>query len=334
MDKKVSLQDVARVADVSPATVSRVINGTVKVKPQKKQRVLDVIARLGYSPSRVARRLRSKHATSQLVGLIVPDLQNPFFSGIARAVEDIAYEHSYAVMVCNSDENEEKEKFYLDILASEQVSGLIIAPTPYNHKHIRKLIDEEFPVVVVDRKIDNLNADIVVCNSKQGAFNAVQKLIDKGHSQIAIINSLQNLYTTKERLAGYEEAHYKNKIPLNNNFIRWGDSKQESGIRETRELLAMDTPPTAIFSANNLMTLGIYEEIYRQNKKIPDDVAVIGFDDMPWSSAMFPALTAVSQPYYEIGEKAIELILERAEKPGKKTRNYILNTKLIERNSC
>jgi len=334
MDKKVSLQDVARVADVSPATVSRVINGTVKVKTQKKQRVLDVINRLGYTPSRVARRLRSKHTTSQLVGIIVPDLHNPFFSGIARAVEDIAYEHSYAVMVCNSDEDEEKEKFYLDILASEQVSGLIIAPTPYNHKRIRKLIEDELPVVVIDRKIENIDADIVISNSKQGSFNAVQKLINKGHTKIAIINSLQKLYTTRERLAGYKEAHHKNKIPLNKNFIRWGDSKQASGARETKKLLSLDNPPTAIFSANNLMTLGIYEEVYRQGKKIPKDVAVIGFDDMPWSSAMYPALTAVSQPYYEIGEKAIELILERAEEPGKKTRSYILNTKLIERNSC
>jgi len=334
MDKKVSLQDVARVADVSPATVSRVINGTVKVKPQKKQRVLDVIARLGYSPSRVARRLRSKHATSQLVGLIVPDLQNPFFSGIARAVEDIAYEHSYAVMVCNSDENEGKEKFYLDILASEQVSGLIIAPTRYNHEHIQQLVEDNFPVVIIDRKIENIDADIVVSSSKQGALIAVEQLIQKGHKRIGIINSLQSLYTTQERLAGYQEAHYKNKLPVSDELLRWGNSKQESGAAETRALLSLDNPPTAIFSTNNLMTLGVYEAINRSGKKIPGDIAVIGFDDMPWSSALNPSLTAVSQPFYEMGEKAFQLILDRTKSPSKETKEYKLDTELIIRNSC
>lgn len=333
-NNKPTVEDVANLADVSTATVSRVFNKTAKVNEKTSDRVLKAARKLNYQPSRVAQRLRGKRKHSMVIGLIVSDLENPFFSEIARGVEEVAFKNQNAVMVCNSNEDEEKEKFYLETLVAEQVSGFIIVPTPYNTDLIERIVEDNFPVVCVDRKFNINNVDSVTVNNKKGAYMAVEQLIKLGHRRIAVINGLKELYTTKERFAGYKEALEDYDLPLIDELILYGDSRERSGVECTRKFLELKNRPTAIFSTNNLMTLGCLEELNSQGINIPEDIALIGFDDMPWSKALNPPLTAIRQPGHELGVSAAELLLKSLSNPLRNTVDVVLNPELVIRESC
>ncbi|MGD8427180.1 MAG: LacI family DNA-binding transcriptional regulator [Balneolaceae bacterium] len=330
----ITVEDVAKLANVSTATVSRVFNRSAKVNKETSDRVLKAAKKLNYRPSRVAQRLRGKRKNSMIIGLIVTDLENPFFSEIARGVEDVAYKNKNAVMVCNSNEDREKEKFYLEILVAEQVSGFIVVPTPYNTALIEKIVKDDFPVVCVDRQFNIGNVDSVTVNNQKGAYAAVERLIKLGHRRIAVINGLKELSTTKERFEGYKKAFEHYGIPIHEDLVLYSDSKEQGGVESTRRLLNLDKPPTAIFSTNNLMTLGCLEELNTCGVKIPDEIALVGFDDMPWSRALNPPLTAVRQPGYELGVSATELLLKRLANPYRNTSDIVLNPELVVRESC
>ncbi|HKJ46661.1 MAG TPA: LacI family DNA-binding transcriptional regulator [Balneolales bacterium] len=333
-DKKYSMQDVAKEANVSIATVSRVLNNQTTVNEETAKRVLQVARRLDYRPNRVARRMRVKNTDSLVIGLIIADMENPFFSEIARGVEDVAYQNKNAVMVCNSDEQPEKERFYLETLISERVAGLIIAPTTGNYEILHKLSDENFPMICVDRHPENLNLDTVTINNELGAYQAVKRLINLGHRRIGIINGLQGLSTTNERFNGYKKALKETGIPLDEDLIVFENSRQSGGREGIKKLIKLKTLPTAVFVTNNLMTLGFLEETYTQNLNIPGDIALVGFDDMPWSAALNPPLTAVKQPGYELGVTAAELLLKRLKEPNRNSVDTFLNPELIIRKSC
>lgn len=329
-----TVQDVAREADVSTATVSRVFSGSAKVNEATTDRVLEAAKKLNYRPSRVARRLRVKNADSMVLGLIVTDLQNPFFSEIARGVEDVAYQSKNGVMVCNSDEDPEKESFYLDTLLDEQVAGLIMAPTSGNKEYLSRIVKQNIPVVLVDRLIDGLNVDTVTVDNIGGSYQAVKRLLELGHRRIGIICGIKGVYTTQQRFGGYRKALEEYGIEIEDELVVYKDSKEEGGITGTRELLSLNEPPTAIFSTNNLMTLGCFEEMYQQDIKVPDEIAIIGFDDMSWASALNPPLTAVRQPSYQLGSTATELLLKRLKHPSRTVSNVRLHSELIIRESC
>lgn len=329
-----TVEDVAKEANVSTATVSRVFNKTAKVSNETVQKVKIAAQKLGYSPSRVARRLRVNKNQSLVIGLIIPDLQNPFFSEIARGVEDIAYSNNNAVMICNSDENPQKERFYIETLMAEQVSGFIVAQTTENKEYIQGLTDQEIPIVGVDRELDGQQLDTVVIDNDLGAYLALQRLIKLGHRRIGIINSLPHLSTTIQRFQGYKKALKEAGIELDTSLITYGDSYESGGIKQTRKLLDLQSRPTALFVTNNLMTLGCLEEMYRQNLKIPDDMALIGFDDMPWATALNPPLTAIRQPGYDFGTMAAELLEKRLKNPSRPRSKVVLNPELIIRKSC
>lgn len=333
-NKSITVDDVAEEANVSKATVSRVFNKTAKVSKRTEERVLEAAKKLNYHPSRVARRLKINPSQSLVIGLIITDLQNPFFSEIARGVEDIAYGNESALMVCNSDENPKKERFYIETLLSEQVSGLIIAQTPDNKSHIQELVDKGFPIVAIDRQLSGQQVDTVVINNELGAYMAVKRLIDLGHTRIGIINSLPDLSTTKERFAGYQKALSEAGIPLNKEFVRYGDSYESGGIEQTNRLVELEHPPTALFVTNNLMTLGCLEAMYNKGLRVPGDIALVGFDDMPWAVALNPPLTAVRQPGYELGTTATELLVKRLKDPSRSSSKIVLNPELIIRKSC
>lgn len=330
----ITVEDVAKRADVSTATVSRVFNRSAKVNEKTTERVLEAARELSYRPSRVAQRLRGKRKHSMVIGLIVTDLENPFFSEIARGVEDVAYQNKNAVMVCNSNESKEKEKFYLETLVAEQVSGFIVVPTPYNTALIEKIVKADFPVVCVDRQFNIQNVDSVTVNNVKGAYQAVERLIKLGHRRIAVINGLKELSTTKERFSGYRQAFEDYDLPIVDELVLYANSREGGGIQSTRKLLDLKEPPTAIFSTNNLMTLGCLEELNARDVKIPDEIALIGFDDMPWSKALNPPLTAVRQPGYELGVSATELLLKRLSDPYLNTSDIVLNPELVIRQSC
>lgn len=333
--KNPSIEDIAREANVSIATVSRVFNKSDKVREKTAKRVLKAAEKMNYHPNKVARRMRVKNTDSLIIGLIITDVGNPFFSDLVRGVEDIAYKNKHAVLISNTDEDPEKEEFYINSMLSEKVSGVIIAPTAGNTAYLKKLVSQGYPIVSVDRKQPNLNIDTVTINNQLGAYDAVRHLIRLGHERIGIINGIKSLSTTEERFQGYKEALREEGLPLDKDLIIYEDYKEQGGYRGMKALLNIDRPPTAIFSTNNLMTLGCIEAIYEKNLKIPDDVAVVGFDDMPWSGALNPSLTAVKQPGYELGTTAAELLIKRLnDSTERNTMNIVLNPELIIRKSC
>jgi len=330
----VSLTDVAKLADVSIATVSRAISHPGKVAPATLALVQKAMTELGYKPNRVARRLRQKGGRRHLLGLIIPDIQNPFFSEIARGVEDVAYANEFAVMLCNSDEDLKKEAFYLDVMQAESVDGIILPPINDRDSAVARLAEAGMPIVSVDRSMVNATIDKVEVDNRQGAFEAVDHLIRLGHRRIGMITGRQNVSTSRDRRLGYEEALAAHNLPLRANYIRVGDYKQASGHALATELLALPNRPTALFVSNNLMTVGAMEAIHKWGLRIPEDVAVIGFDDLPWAEALDPPLTVVRQPAYEVGRAAAELLLKRLSAPDAPAAWLRLRPKLILRSSC
>ncbi|HYC72823.1 MAG TPA: LacI family DNA-binding transcriptional regulator [Opitutaceae bacterium] len=329
-----SLTDVARRAKVSIATVSRVINNSEKVVPETRAIVQRVMEELGYQPNRVARRLRQKGGRRHLLGLILPDIQNPFFAEVARGVEDVAYANQFAVLLCNSDENLKKEAFYLDVMRAESVDGVILPPIAERDSAVLKLAQSGMPVVSVDRALNSTTIDTVEVDNFQGAFEAVEHLIKIGHKRIGLIAGRANLSTSRDRRRGYEEALAAVRLPLRPELVRVGDNKQASGGTLTEELLNEPSPPTALFVSNNLMAVGALEAIHRRKLKVPDDVALIGFDDLPWAEALDPPLTVVRQPAYEVGRAAAEMLLKRLGNPDLPAAWLRLRPRLILRKSC
>jgi len=329
-----SLQDVAKKAGVSTATVSRVLNNAASITPETRKRVEKAIQQLKYQPNRVARRLRSRGGQKKLIGLLVPDIQNPFYVDVIRGVEDVVYANNFAVFVCNFAQDKSKEKLYLDMLRSESIDGLVVAPFNEDDSEVKNLLLRGLPVVCVDRGLSNVDVDLIVVDNYKGAYEAVERLIKNGHKRIAYIGGLYSIPTSRQRKEGYVNALRDYGIDDDEDLIKFGDSKHESGKRLAAELLDLPHPPTALFTGNNLITLGALETIHSKELRIPEDIAIVGFDDMYWSISLNPPLTAISQPGYEIGRRAASMLFERIEEPDREAVKVVLKTKLIIRNSC
>ncbi len=329
-----SMNDIAKRAGVSIATVSRVLNNKVNVNEATRARILKAIKELKYQPSRVAKRLRSKSVSSNLIGVLVPDIQNPFYVDVLRGIEDVAYINNYAIIMCNYSQDEKKEKLYLEIMQSEAIDGLIAAPASEDDLRLKKMVNEGLPVVCVDRGLSGVDVDIVVVDNQAGAFKAVDFLIQSGYKRIAYISGLPTIPSSRLREKGYKDALAENNIPFDPDLVKYGDSKYESGVILCEELLNLTNPPNAIFTGNNLITLGALETIHRRGLMIPKDIAIVGFDDMIWSNSLNPPLTAIRQPAYDIGKRACELLIQRISEPQRTCIQMILKTEFMERKSC
>lgn len=308
-----TIEDVARTANVSIATVSRVLSGKDNVRPETRDRVLAVAARLDYRPNRVARSLRAK--TSKIIGLIISDIQNPFFTAIVRAVEDIAQAHEYFVLLCNTDEDPDKEALYIELMMAERVAGVIVSPTASSSEAYQMLIDSGTAVVAIDRKLSDLAVDMVSVENRRATKKAVLHLITMGHTRIAAVVGTSDISTGLERRLGYEDALRAYELPVDPTLIRSGVPQIPTGYRLTNELLALPEPPTAIFTGNNLLTIGVLRAIHEHGLTVPHDIAVAAFDEMEWMFVMNPPLTVVAQPAYEMGKHAATLLLQRIEDP-------------------
>jgi DNA-binding LacI/PurR family transcriptional regulator len=331
---KASLKQVATAAGVSPATVSRVLNDAPYVSDDTRLRVERAIQSLEYQPSRVARRLRAKDGPGQMIGLLVPDIQNPFYVEVVRGVEDRAYAAGCGVLLCNFGQSEDKQHFFLNVMRDELVDGLILAPARPDDKRVLEMARSGLPLVCVDRGLSGADVDMVVVDNVEGARIAVEHLIALGHRRIAHVAGLPHIPTTTDRLHGYQQALAGAGISFDSSLVRFGNSKHESGRDLTAELLDLPDPPTAIFTGNNLITLGALETIHGRALRIPEDVAVVGFDDMYWATSLNPPLTAVSQPGYEIGRRAAELLFQRVAEPSRPNAKIVLQTTLMVRRSC
>jgi len=329
-----SLKDVAKAAGVSTATVSRVLNNPEVVQDGTRERVHRAIKKLHFTSNRVARRLRVKEGSSKIIGLVLPDISNPFYVEVLRGVEDYAFENEYAVISCNFDQNERRKDLYLDILQSESIDGMVVAPVHEHDKKVTELVQSGMPIACIDRGLSDIEADIVMVDNRKGAYEAISHLIRLGHKRIGFITGLPEIPTTVERLKGYRDALSEHNIPFNSRLVKYGDSKHESALRLTQDMLAGRPRPTALFTGNNLITLGALEMIHRMGLKIPTDIAVVGFDDMYWSISLNPPLTAVRQPGYDIGRRGAELLLQRVKQPGRSTVKVVFDTVLKVRRSC
>lgn len=328
-----NLKAVAHHSKVSIATVSRVINNDPKVSRETVLKVQASIKALDYKPNRVAQRLRSSNNKTKLLGLIIPDIQNPFFVDVVRGVEDYAYQNNFAVMIGNFGQDEKKEKLYLDIFQSENIDGLIVAPIHGKDKGIVNLVKNDIPVVCIDRGLTEIDVDVVKVDNEFGAFNAIDHLLGQGHRRIAFISGNFKIPTYIERLAGYKKALIKYGVPFDESLIFARDTDYKSGFEIANKILELENRPTAIFSGNNLLTLGALEAIHAKEIEIPKSISIIGFDDMPWSISLNPPLTAVRQPGFDMGKKAAEMLYERIMNPAKKKENVILKTELMLRKS-
>jgi LacI family transcriptional regulator/LacI family repressor for deo operon, udp, cdd, tsx, nupC, and nupG len=235
--------------------------------------------------------------------------------------------------MCNYGQDQKKEIMYLDILRSEAIDGLIAAPVNENDQQLKGIIKNGLPVVCVDRGLAGIDVDIVWVNNEEGAFVAVNHLVNSGYKRIAYISGLPSIPSSRMREKGYRRALETNHLFIPE-LVKYGDSSYESGVSLCAELLGMSNGPDAIFTGNNLITLGALETIHKLKKKIPKDIAIVGFDDMFWSSSLNPPLTAVRQPAYEIGKRAGELLIQRISDPQRPCIQMTLNVELMIRSSC
>ena len=325
------IKDVAHRAGVSSATVSRVLANKPHVSEKMRRRVLEAVQDLEYQPSRVARSLRTQRTA--IIGLIISDIQNPFFTSLVRAVEDVAYEHQYGVFLCNSDEDIEKERLYIDLLHAERVAGVVISPTCETGNPSRKLVEANTPVVTVDRRMLDLEVDTVIIDNVGAAFDIVSHLISDGYRRIAAVVGPPTTTTGRERLEGYTQALKAHGLPVLSQLVRSGLAKENLGYQSTGELLDQPEPPTALFTGNNLLTVGALRAIHERGLCIPDDVALVAFDEMNWMSLVRPELTVVAQPTYELCLTAAELLLKRIEDSTRPIEQIVLKPTIFIRQS-
>jgi LacI family transcriptional regulator/LacI family repressor for deo operon, udp, cdd, tsx, nupC, and nupG len=327
------LTDIARAARVSTATVSRVVNAPQVVAVATRGRVQRAMARLGYQPNRVARRLRQRGGRRQLLGLIIPEIENPHFAEIVRGVEDAAYARRFAVMLCNSDNDPAKQQFYLDILRAESVDGVIVPPIHDRDPALLAAAGHGLPLVVIDRRLNHPRVDSVLVDNRLGVRLAVEHLWRRGYASIAHLAGPPENFTSRERQAAWAEALATRGISAPAAYLRPGDNQRESGVAGAEALLSLPRPPRAIFVNNNLMAIGALEVFHRRGLAVPRDVALVAFDDPPWALALRPALTTVRQPTREIGRAAVDLLLSRLDQPDLPARRLLLPPELMVRDS-
>ncbi|MDR3505855.1 MAG: LacI family DNA-binding transcriptional regulator [Acidocella sp.] len=321
----VSIKDVARAAGVSPATVSRALSGG-KVSAELRAQVEEAVRRTGYRPNLSARRLRSQE--SQTIGLIVADICNPFFTAVARAVEDEAYKAGLRVILCNTDENPQKESMYLQLMEEERVTGVIFAPTRATAGKLGKL-RLNYPIVLIDRADIASGQDAVVLDNSAAATMLVEHLHAQGYRRIAGL--FGNASTTGiERHAGFTAAMQRLGLSPESRFVA---PSIEAAEAETASWLSHGHAPEAVIASNGLLLMGVVKAIRAAGKHIPEDLAVAGFDNESWTELAGPGLTVIEQPVAEIGRTAMHLLLERLEAPNSPVRKVVLGGRCVVRGS-
>ncbi len=327
-----TIKDVSRLAEVSTATVSRVLAGFDEVSDDTRGRVLEAVRSLNYQPNRNARNLRK--STTSKIGVVISDIQNPFFGSVVRGIEKMTLVDDFTIILGNSDEDPQQEQKLISMLLEEAVAGLIIAPTNIDADRYQPLFSSSTPVVVIDRRLPKADLDMVLVNGYAGAQKAVDYLAGLGHERIGFVGGLKHLSVMSERERGYVDALKKNQLPSLDAYLRNGNNRQDGGYQAMLELLSLEQPPSAVLIANNLMTLGGLQAIHESGLEIPEHISLVGFDDMDWAPSLRPPLTVVAQPAYEMGVSAASLLLDRIRTPGQPHQVVVLDTQLVIRASC
>jgi LacI family transcriptional regulator len=307
-----TIVEVAKRAHVSIATVSNVIRGTKRVSSELRERVQDAIRELDYYPNAIARSLKVKQ--TRMLGMVLPDITNPFFPGIIRGAEDAAAERDYFLVTANTDEQIGRERRIVSALRSYRVDGILLDAAPGNDtNHIRRILASGVAVVCLDRQVSGVAADAVLLDNVRGGRECVRHLIQAGHRKIAIITGPLKTQNARERLQGYEEALREADIPLDKMFILEGDYRYESGYQLGMQLIECRNKATAVFVCNGVMTQGVLNAFEESRIQCPRDMALATFDDLTLVHSYHTHLTAVVQPSYEMGARAATMLMDRIE---------------------
>lgn len=306
---RITIKDVARAAQVSTTTVSHVINGTRYVDPLTKERVDIALKQLEYHPNSLARSLRS--GVSKVIGLIVPDISNQFFSEIARKIEDFGFQKGYSVVLCNSDDDPAKQVSYIHTLQAKQVDGIIFISSGSEPDDLARLVENHVPLVVADREVPLELADVVLLNNEKAGYDATSHLIELGHTSIACVTGPNHLTPSMQRMEGYKRCLKEHSILFRPELVEKGDFHFESGRDAVQRLLHSPRPPSAVFALNDMMAIGAIAAANDLGIRVPQDLSIIGFDNIALGTVVTPALTTMAQPIPEMAFQAISLLLDR-----------------------
>lgn len=320
-----TMRDVSLEAGVSSATVSRVLTGSAEVDPATRERVMAAIAKLDYRPNLVARGLRRQ--ASQVIALVITDVENPFYTAVCRGVEDVAREHGYSVILCNADRDLAKEREYLRVVADQNASGVIMSPASAQRTDITPLVQRRIPVIAVDMPLAEASGSVLVDNREAAAL-ATRYLLAAGARRIACITGPGDNATAQDRLEGYRRALQEGAVEADPQLAIYSDYLEGGGYESTLRLLELPERPDGIFVTNNRMVVGAVRALQTRGVRIPEDVNVVGFDELPWSLELHPGLSRVRQPAHEIGRQAARLLIERLTHHGR-PHHVVLEAELV-----
>ncbi|PZM64458.1 LacI family DNA-binding transcriptional regulator [Paenibacillus dendritiformis] len=328
-----TIYDIAKKANVSAMTVSRVINNTGRVSEKTRVKVKQVMEEMRYIPNSVARCLVTQE--SMIVSLLITDITNPFFTTMARGAEDAAMRHGYRLMFGNSDESFSKEKDYVEMILSMRVDGVLFAPSGDQSKeHLEWLQRQNVPFVLLDREVPGIDCDAVLGDSRDGAKRMVAEMIRYGHRRIALVNGAQDVSTARERQAGYIEALQEAGIEFDESLVMQTSYSREQDLSVAHWMeLDPETRPTAIFAANNMLALSVLKSVRSLGLRVPEDLSIACFDDFGWVEEANPFFSVASQPAYEFGEQGMQLLLDRIKNREDKPRQIVLPCDILMRQS-
>jgi DNA-binding LacI/PurR family transcriptional regulator len=326
---KVTIHSVAEEAGVSTTTVSKVINHTGSISEQTKKKVLAAMKKLNYSPDVAAASLRGKR--TKAFGLLVPDISNPFYAEIARSIEDRSHKFGYNVMMCNTDNDAEKEKSYLSLLTSQRIDGLVVASAFRSPDLLEEMLDKGFSMVLIASEIPKLSVNTVTVDDYKGGYLATSHLLSLGHKKIAII--IEKVRSNVARLAAFKEAMLETGLSIPEGYILKTEASIQKGYENGKKILSMKERPTAIFACNDLLAAGVLQAAKEVGLNIPQDLSVVGFDNTVLSTTTSPMLTTISQPIKLMGTKAVDLLIEEMREEKTNKERLLLSPELIIRQS-
>lgn len=327
--KYITLKMVAERAGVSVNTASRAINNKLDINEETKKRVLKVAQELGYVQNATAVALRTKK--TRTLGVVIADNRNPFYAEVLNGIEEAAREKNYHIILANTQRDYQKEEEAINLLLAKRVDGLLITPVQDRNDDIKKLIEANIPFVIVGRDFENIEVDAVYNDEVKGGFFATEYLIKKGHKRIAFINGFLHKSPAQGRLEGYKKALKEHGIPLVDMMVSVGDIDVEDGYERTKQMLEKNLDFTAIFAYNDMMAFGAMQVIKEKGLRIPEDIGLVGYDDIPFSSLISPSLTTIKLKKQELGAESVKLLLSRINGSREKMKKIMLNVELIVR---
>jgi len=325
-----TIYDVARLAGVSTATVSRALNDTGQIAPATRAAIDAAVAQLGYHPNTVARSLVTK--STQMIALLLPDITNPFYAALVSGIQQRALETGHTMLLCTTEGDPEREEQYLSLLHAKQVDGVLVDGLVLPPDRIARFVRDGLPIVCLDRDVDATSVPLVQVDNRLGARLATEHLLELGHRRIAHVAGAPELRISEQRIEGYRDAHHALGIEPSPGLLAVGSFTEEGGYEAARSLLE-STELTAVFAANDLSAIGVLSAIVEGGRRVPDDVSLVGFDDLRLSRFTTPPLTTVHQPAREIAERATQLLIELASGRTVKQRLTLLEPELVVRGS-